>query len=1744
MRTPYFPLAALRRERCLRAISLVLLPAFVLNMTGAALFAQTAPGLPAESRTENSRPSGEIKVALAGPEGRQSAPQARLKLGEFPEDELITQTTLFEEPLVPIGGRKSLVENTTLGHILERLSADAQASKPFDPAPLVAFLAQSPKSPWRASLQTNLGLYYRAQGKYSKALAAWEEAWAASSGATEPVAKQLADRAIGELAHLNACLGRADRIQQLLKQIAGRGIQGPGESKITGARAGLALMKNRPDLAFRCGPMALGSIRRQIFPKEAYSEVIRTAPSTAKGVSLQGVSELARQAGMSFQIAKRSPGAAFITPSVVHWKLDHYAAILGQKEGLYQVKDPTFGKEAWISSETLEEEVSGYFLVPAGDLPQGWKKVGADEASKVWGKGHGGPHDDYRTCKDSKGPCFEEGPVRMARYTLHYMTANLSIFDAPLGYAPPRGPAVEFEVTYNHRTPAPDALFNMGTAKQWTTNWTSYVKEDSTYLSVDLLLRGGGFERYTDFAQKAGSPAGVGEYAPNPYSHAILRRTSVTPIIYERTLPDGSVDTFERVTGTAPKAIYLTKEADPTGNALTLTYDASNRLTTIVDALGQSTTLSYISTDRKVRTVTDPFGRVCSFTYDGSNRLWKIQDVYGIQSIVTYASTTDNFITQMQTPYGVTAFTHGEEEGEALHGESPGQYRFVEATDPLGDKQRVESWGIAFDDRFKFPGGFANHVVSFYWDKKAMKEAPGEHRLASHIVEWLEDEGIGKLGEAVRNEKGAGDAVLHYTYANQDSDYHMGDSVLPLTMSQTVENSAGTGTEVQTWQFEYNAMGKTTKYIDPAGRTFSFDYGANPDVTKQIDLLEVRQTRDGANAFLASATYNTKHQPLTKTDASGQVTTFNWNANGQLNYVDNANGERIKFNYDAGINYLASIDYAAAGSTDLTSFLYDGFGRVWKITDSEGYQLAYEYDALDRVKKITYPDGTFEQMIYNPANLNLDATRDRLGRVTRMYYDALQQPVTIQDPLGRLTQIGWCKCGSIKSLVDGNGQTTTWVRDIHGRVTSKIFADQTKISYTYEPLSSRLSTMTDAEGQVTSYTYYVDNSLHRTQYSVPVGKPATPAVEMSYDPDYARIATVTQVGTGSPDAVTTYGYTPFQSAKPLPAATGVGRLATIDGPWANDDITLGYDALGRITNKSVAGQAASSHFDALGRVDSQTNALGTFGYAFVRHTSRLGSITAPYGQSLFTYYEQATDALNPGNQKLKQIQHKDPSATLLSQFDYTYDAAGQILTWTQQAGAAAATRLELEYDLAGQLAGARRVNAATSALLQRFVYGFDEAGNRTSLQTDSDVRSFGYAVTNAVTRSAGGGPLRFSGVLNEAGTVTVGGKPATVDSLNRFTATVDVKPGANEVLVVATDLKNNTSTAKYQVTVPAGAEQTYVHDRNGNLLSDGAKTYQWNARNELVKIQYVGSSPVQTTDITYDAFGRRNAIIETVGSTVTEKRFVWSGLELAEERDATNTPTKRFFPEGVQNISGATTENLFYTHDHLGSVREVLSNTGALLARYDYDLWGTRTRVAGTIDVDFGYTGHYYHQPSSLHLAPYRAYDATLGRWISRDRIAEAGGVNLYAYVLNMPAHAVDPLGLDIVVNNSGVPIMVSGNPGGGHGTGAPGFAVIPPDGRPYGGTANPVPVYPTREEAEIAAGLRPPGAPLSAPSMVTDIDDYDDLFGPHRFPDHCDNRIRGDEEGPTTTFTKNKKGELEISRSGRVGAAWRFLWR
>ena len=324
-----------------------------------------------------------------------------------------------------------------------------------------------------------------------------------------------------------------------------------------------------------------------------------------------------------------------------------------------------------------------------------------------------------------------------------------------------------------------------------------------------------------------------------------------------------------------------------------------------------------------------------------------------------------------------------------------------------------------------------------------------------------------------------------------------------------------------------------------------------------------------------------------------------YNSAGQIQAITNAKNETTTYTYSTPDGNLTSVTGPVSGAT--TTYTYDSYGRPRTVTDADGYTVTTDYDALNRVIARTYPDGTHETFTYE--RLDLIEETDRLGRVTRHFYDRAGRRTATRDPLGRVVRQEWCGCGSLQALVDANDHRTRWTRDALGRVVTETRADgTTQTTYTYD-LTGRLSTVTNPKGQVTTHTYLAGDSLSGTTYTN--ATIATPSVSYTYDPVYARVVTMVD-GIGT----TVYTYK-------APGQLGAGQVATVDGALTNDVIAYTYDALGRVVNRTINGAANSVTwaFDALGRVTSEQNVLGTFTYTYDGVTSRLATVSYPNGQT-------------------------------------------------------------------------------------------------------------------------------------------------------------------------------------------------------------------------------------------------------------------------------------------------------------------------------------------------------------------------------------------------------------------------------------------------------------------------------------------------------------------------------------------------
>ena len=198
----------------------------------------------------------------------------------------------------------------------------------------------------------------------------------------------------------------------------------------------------------------------------------------------------------------------------------------------------------------------------------------------------------------------------------------------------------------------------------------------------------------------------------------------------------------------------------------------------------------------------------------------------------------------------------------------------------------------------------------------------------------------------------------------------------------------------------------------------------------------------------------------------------------------------------------------------------------------------------------------------------------------RSAYDSLDQLSFVIDPLGRKTQYTWCDCGSISTLTDPNGNVTTWHHDLEGRQIAKVYQDSSTVNFAYESNNSRLHTKTDALGQVTVFSYNLDNTLQQRAYSNAVNP--TSAESFTYDSHFNRLSTAAN-GWGT----YTYSYNNYITNPMGTPITGGGRLSSItNNVISNSDITFTYDALGRTTNRSINSSTNSTtwSYDAMSRV--------------------------------------------------------------------------------------------------------------------------------------------------------------------------------------------------------------------------------------------------------------------------------------------------------------------------------------------------------------------------------------------------------------------------------------------------------------------------------------------------------------------------------------------------------------------------------
>jgi RHS repeat-associated protein len=513
--------------------------------------------------------------------------------------------------------------------------------------------------------------------------------------------------------------------------------------------------------------------------------------------------------------------------------------------------------------------------------------------------------------------------------------------------------------------------------------------------------------------------------------------------------------------------------------------------------------------------------------------------------------------------------------------------------------------------------------------------------------------------------------------------------------------------------------------------------------------------------------------------------------------------------------------------------------------------------------------------------------------------------------------------------------------------------------------------------------------------------------------------------------------------RPLTETISGGTL----GGWS---VTNGYNVMLQRTTQSLRQstterQKALFSYDNAGRMSAVTNGLSTglrAAYGYLPNSSLIGTLTLTNhntGRGMTTTRDY--DRLN----RLRTISSKAVGSTnapvLPVAFEYQYNAANQRTRVNREDSA----YWIYTYDELGQVVSGRKYWAdGTEVAGQQFDYTFDTIGNRKNSGGRASASS-NYSVNrlNQYSQRSVPNQVDVLGIANPTADVTVrvlGGTTYTAGRKgeyyhhalavgNNVYPTIEAKS-----LYGATEIKTN------RVFNPPSTE-TFVHDADGNLTSDGRWTYTWDAENRLIAMIRDTGTPAgarQWLRFEYDHQGRRvRKRFDTHNGSgwvlSSDTAFAYDGWNLVAELNAasSNARLRTYLwgldlstsEQGAGGVGGlllvtdyeGTTTYHWPAFDGNGNVAALVAQAdGSLSARYEYGPFGETIRATGAMGKKnpIRFSTKYTDDQTGLLYYGYRYYNPTTGRWITRDPIGEVGGSGLYRFVANSPSLKVDLLGL------------------------------------------------------------------------------------------------------------------------------------
>ncbi len=748
-----------------------------------------------------------------------------------------------------------------------------------------------------------------------------------------------------------------------------------------------------------------------------------------------------------------------------------------------------------------------------------------------------------------------------------------------------------------------------------------------------------------------------------------------------------------------------------------------------------------------------------------------------------------------------------------------------------------------------------------------------------------------------------------------------------------------------------------TRTVDASGKTMTVTSGPSGTAVEDGDGRLTRITGNAAGPASAVQPPETGAARLGYDDAtstlsmltgvSGNATTLVYDAAGHLAGIRDGTGALTRIEPIAPNTFrevgpdggAAVVQFDAAGNvialTDAmgrkTTFNWDADGRLTRISDPAHGSLTYRYGPGGALLARTDALGAVTSYGYD-ADGNLTSMRDALGNTWRFAYDACDLPVSVIDPLGDTARLSYDDAGRLTMVTDPLGHVTRATYDGAGRVVS----------------------VTDPLGHATRYRYGPAGEL------IAATSPAGRTTRYSYD------------AAGQPVAVTR-----ADGSSTTLVYDASGRL-TGNRAGAGPTTEYRYDGAGRLTQRTVPDESGSSYtYDAAGHLVSAGNGSGTIRDAY----DAAGDLTATVDTSGHTVrytYDAAGRRASMTSATGAVTRYAYDAAGHVTAIDdplgnstFRYDALGERIGATLPGGIAVA----YGYDKVGRLTDLTYTRG--TAVIARFVYGYDRDGNVVLEQSLGDTLHYRYDAASrltAVQGSARGDDASYAFDADGNLLSSPTGGALRYDAAGR--------------LLTAGSASMAYDAAGRAMTGLSGA--VYGYDQSGNLLA-----------------AHTGGADVMYSE---DALGRTVTRLEAGNITAT----VFDGSDpVAEFGPVPSAVARTVYGSWIDEplAFSANGETYTYVVDRLGSVRMVLDGAGKLVATLSYDAYGRLTGKTGSAPTTLGFAGRPYDPATGLIDLRNRLYDPALARFLSPDPLAQPGAAT-YPYAGDNPATQSDPLGL------------------------------------------------------------------------------------------------------------------------------------